>query len=135
MLRRGGAGRAERAVSDDDVKMKGAGTMGNSGKRERQARPGANAADWMLVRLRANVERAARLGKRIEERRRRMRDFRQQINAMRWAELVNERRRLRARQRRERGRGSDGLEMVNFRLKLLEARMREVARQKMAPGR
>lgn len=90
---------------------------------------------WMLVRLRANVERAARLGKRIEERRRRMRDFRQQINAMRWAELVNERKRLRARQRRERGRGSDGLEMVNFRLKLLEARMREIARQKEAPGR
>lgn len=76
----------------------------------------------------------AKASERIEERRRRMRDFRQQINAMRWAELVNERRRLRARQRRERGRGSDGLEMVNFRLKLLEARMREVARQKEAPG-
>ena len=90
---------------------------------------------WMLLRLRANVERVARLGKRIEKRRRRMRDVRQQINAMRWAELVNERKRLRARQRRERGRGSDGLEMVNFRLKLLEARMREVARQKEAPGR
>lgn len=90
---------------------------------------------WMLVRLRVNVERVARLGKRIEERRRRMRDFRQQINAMRWEQLAAERKRLRARQRRERGRGSDGLELVNFRLKLLEAQMREVARQKEAPGR
>lgn len=89
---------------------------------------------WMLVRLRVNVERVARLGKRIEERRRRMRDFRQRINAMRWEQLAAERKRLRARQRRERGRGSDGLELVNFRLKLVEARMREVARQKEAPG-
>lgn len=55
MLRRGGAGRAERAVSDGDVKMKGAKTMRNDEKRERQARPGANAADWMLERYREEL--------------------------------------------------------------------------------
>ena len=90
---------------------------------------------WMLVRLRANVEWVIRRGKRWERRRRAMREAREAIYAMTEEELAAEHRRLRARQRRERGRGSDGLEMVNFRLKLLEARMREIARQKEAPGR
>ena len=50
-------------------------------------------------------------------------------------ELAAEHRRLRARAARERARRSEGLQMVCYRIKLIEARMREIARQKVAPGR
>ena len=90
---------------------------------------------WMLVRLRANVEWVIRRGKRWERRRRAMREARKTIYAMTEEELAAEHRRLRARAARERARRSEGLQMVCYRIKLIEARMREIAAQKVAPGR
>lgn len=90
---------------------------------------------WMLLRLRANVEWVIRRGKRWERRRRAMREAREAIYAMTEEELAAEHRRLRARAARERARRSEGLQMVCYRIKLIEARMREIARQKVAPGR
>lgn len=89
---------------------------------------------WMLLRLRANVERVIRRGKRWERRRRAMREARKTIYAMTEEALAAERRRLRARAARERVRGSEGLQMVCYRLRLIEGRMRQIAAQSKAPG-
>ena len=64
-----------------------------------------------------------------------MREARKTIYAMTEEELAAEHRRLRARAARERARRSEGLHMVCYRIKLIEGRMREIAAQKVAPGR
>ena len=89
---------------------------------------------WMLLRLRANVEWVIRRGKRWERRRRAMREARKTIYAMTEEALAAERRRLRARAARERARGSEVLQMVCYRLRLIEGRMRQIAAQSKAPG-
>ena len=89
---------------------------------------------WMMLRLRANVEWVIRRGKRWERRRRAMREARKTIYAMPEEALAAERRRLRARAARERARRSEGLQMVCYRLRLIEGRMRQIAAQSKAPG-
>ena len=56
-----------------------------------------------------------------------IRDIRAVIDQMSPEELAEERRRMRARCARERTRGSEGVRMLTYRLRMVEARMQQIA--------
>ena len=56
-----------------------------------------------------------------------IRDIRAVIDQMSPEELAEERRRMRARCARERARGSEGVRMLTYRLRMVEARMQQIA--------
>ena len=62
-----------------------------------------------------------------------MREARKTIYEMTREELTGERRRLLARAARERARGSEGIRMVTYRLRLIEGRMRQLAKKEESP--
>ena len=81
----------------------------------------------ILVKLRSIVDWVICRGKKRERRKRMIRDIRAVIDQMSPEELAKERRRMRARCARERARGSEGVRMLTYRLRMVEARMQQIA--------
>ena len=81
----------------------------------------------ILVKLRSIVDWVICRGKKRERRKRMIRDIRAVIDQMSPEELAEERRRMRARFARERARGSEGVRMLTYRLRMVEARMQQIA--------
>lgn len=87
----------------------------------------------MLAKIRKIVDWIICHVKRHERRRCIMREARKTIYEMTREELTGERRRLLARAARERARGSEGIRMVTYRLRLIEGRMRQLAKKEESP--